>query len=337
MPRRRDVRWVRGAGLPLLLVGATLIAACSSSSSSAPAKTSSTGTSGSPTTISVSATLFSGDMIPFTYATATDLWKKYHLKVNLTIQSSAVQFTSLGSGQTDLAIGGDTGIAAAQQGAPVKIVGSLGPNWTEFLAQSSVKDTSSLRGATIGASAPGSVFDVAQRLYLQQSGLSAGSYKTTYFQGNFPACVTALIQGKIAGAMTQGTFTFTALSGNPKLHSLVTLSSDPHLAILTATYLSANTAWAAQHRAAVTNFIRAWQDAAAQVRAHQQAAVADFAAASKASASEVSQIYQHQLSYDQIKGISPADFNLFKQGLAGAFPQISKATYAQSIDNSYLP
>ena len=137
--------------------------------------------------------------------------------------------------------------------------------------------------------------------------------------------------------MTQGTFTFTALSGNPKLHSLVTLSSDPHLAILTATYLSANTAWAAQHRAAVTNFIRAWQDAAAQVRAHQQAAVADFAAASKASASEVSQIYQHQLSYDQIKAINPADFNLFKQGLAGAFPQISKATYAQSIDNSYLP
>jgi ABC-type nitrate/sulfonate/bicarbonate transport system substrate-binding protein len=117
-----------------------------------------------------------------------------------------------------------------------------------------------LNGVTIGASAPGSVFDVAQRLYLEQAELADNAYKTTYFQGKFPACATALIQGRIAGSMTQGTFT--ALSRNPKLHFLATVSGHPKLTALTATYLSANSAWAAQHRDTVTNFLRAWLDAA---------------------------------------------------------------------------
>lgn len=314
----------------------TLLAACGSSSASSTSTTGATSsTSSTPATIILSNTLVAGDEIPLVYANATGLWKKYGLNVVVSTVSTAVQYTSLGAGQADVATGSPASIEAALQGAPEALVGYIGEDFVQLLAQSSVKNVAGLRGTTLGSSAPGSVTAGIEKLYLAQHGLTSADYNIAYFSGSFPATITALIAGQISATTAGYPFIATAEAGNPGLHPVATISGTP-VGILTGNTMSVNTTWAAHNKGTLTKFVQAWNAATKLSNAHRAQSISLLAQAAKVTTPIATQWFDKQAPLDGWFALSHTQFQTIISSLASQYPNVSKASYSRIVNNSFV-
>lgn len=348
-PRAGSIRLQRGGAA--LAVGTACavmaVSACSSSSSSSAAAASSTaaassGASSSPgtssgalTTIRLSNTLIAGDEIPFVYGNAIDIWKKYG--INLVVQnvSTSIQYTSLGAGQADLAMGSPGSIEAAQGGAPIKLVGQIGPDYIELLAQKSVATVKDLKGTTLGSSAPGSVTAGIIKTYLGENGLTSSDYSINYFSGSFPAVLTALIGGRISATSAGFPYIAQAQAANPGLHPVATISSTP-IGVLGGNEMSVNTNWAAKNGPALTKFTEAWNAATKASQADPKAAIAALAAATKTSTAIATEWFNKQSPLDGWFPLTQAQFKIIIASLTSQYPNVANASYSNLVDNSYI-
>jgi ABC-type nitrate/sulfonate/bicarbonate transport system substrate-binding protein len=287
------------------------------------------------TTINLSNTAIVGDEVPLVYANATNLWKRFGLKINMINVTSSAQFAGLGAGQADIALGGAASIEAAQKGAPEAIIGSIGHVRMDFLVQSNIQSVNDLRGATLGASSPGSLLGAGQQLYLKEHGLNyPGDYKIVYTSGSFAANITALINKKTAGSFAAHPFIDTAEKGNPSLHALDRIDRT-NLGILTANVATVNTQWAAGHKDAVVNFFKAWQAASDEVRTHRSQTAGYLADAAKVSLPFAQAWLKDQAALDGFAPFSEADFATTVRALSISAPSAASADFAKIVDNSF--
>jgi ABC-type nitrate/sulfonate/bicarbonate transport system substrate-binding protein len=339
--RRRagSIRLRRGGAALAVGSACALLAAtaCSSSSSSstATATSDSGGSSGSLTTIRLSNTLIAGDEIPLVYGDSIGIWKKYGINLVEQNVSTSIQYTSLGAGQADVATGSPGSIEAAIGGAPIKLIGQIGPDFIELLAQKSVPSVAGLRGTTLGSSAPGSVTAGIIKTYLGQNGLSAGDYSINYFSGSFPAVLTALISGKISATSAGFPYIAQAVAANPGLHPLATISSTP-IGVLGGNEMSVNSTWAASNGPALKRFTEAWNAAAKQSQQHPAAAIAALAKATKTTTAVATEWFDKQAPLDGWFPLTDAQFKIIIQSLTGQYPNVANASYASLVDNSYI-
>jgi ABC-type nitrate/sulfonate/bicarbonate transport system substrate-binding protein len=304
--------------------------ACSSGGSS-----SDTADSNGLTTINLSNTAIVGDEVPLVYANATNLWKKFGLKVNMINVTSSAQFSGLGAGQADIALGGAASIEAAQKGAPEAIIGSIGHVRMDFLVQDNIHSVNDLRGQTLGASSPGSLLGAGQQLYLKEHGLNfPGDYKIVYTSGSFAANITALINKKTAGSFAAHPFIDTATKGNPTLHALDRIDKT-NLGILTANVATVNTEWAASHKDAVVNFFKAWQAASDEVKTHQSQTAGYLADAAKVSLPIAQAWLKDQTALDGFAPFSQDDFATTVRALSISASSVSSADFSKIVDNSF--
>jgi ABC-type nitrate/sulfonate/bicarbonate transport system substrate-binding protein len=296
---------------------------------------SSTASSPGLTTINLSNTAIVGDEVPLVYANATNLWKRFGLQVNMINVTSSAQFSGLGAGQADIALGGAASIEAAQKGAPEAIIGSIGHVRMDFLVQGNIHSVSDLKGATLGASSPGSLLGAGQQLYLKQHGLNfPGDYKIVYTSGSFAANITALINKKTAGSFAAHPFIDTAEKGNPSLHALDRIDKTD-LGILTANVATVNTQWAASHKDAVVNFFKAWQAASDEVKTHQSQTAGYLADAAKVSLPIAQAWLKDQTALDGFAPFSQADFATTVKALSISAPSVASADFAKIVDNTF--
>lgn len=337
---RRGPRLARGGAITLALVSAcAALAACSSSSSSAPAASSSasanSASGGSLATIRLSNTLVAGDEIPLVYGDAIGIWKKYGINLVEQNVSTSIQYTSLGAGQADIATGSPGSIEAAMGGAPVKVVGQIGPDYIELLAQKSIANVSALRGTTLGSSAPGSVTAGIIKTYLGEQGMTSSDYNISYFSGSFPAVITALIAGRISATTVGFPYIAKATTANPGLHPVATISSSP-IGILGGNVMTVNTKWAAANGATLKKFVQAWNEATAESKQHPAAAIAALAKATKVTNAVATQWYDKQSPLDGWFPLTQSQFNIIIKSLAAQYPNVAKAGYSSVVDNSYI-
>jgi ABC-type nitrate/sulfonate/bicarbonate transport system substrate-binding protein len=343
MPGQSSIQVRRRSGLHRSARGSTVLAAAAVSAalavsgcgSSAGSSASTSSGSGSLTTIRLSNTLIAGDEIPLVYGDSINIWKKYGIKLVEQDVSTSIQYTSLGAGQADIATGSPGSIEAAMGGAPVKLVGQIGPDYIQMLAQKSIADVSRLRGTTLGSSAPGSVTAGIIRTYLGENGLKPTDYKLSYFSGSFPAVLTALIAGRISATTVGYPFIAKAMAGNPSLHPVATISSTP-IGILGGNVMTVNTNWAASHQAALHKFIQAWNAATKASQDNRGAAIAALAKATKTSTTVATEWFVKQSPLDGWFPLTSAQFKIIIGSLSAQYPNVASASYAKLVDNSYI-
>jgi ABC-type nitrate/sulfonate/bicarbonate transport system substrate-binding protein len=249
--------------------------------------------------------------------------------------STSIQYTSLGAGQADLAMGSPGSIEAAQGGAPIKLVGQIGPDYIELLAQKSVANVAGLKGTTLGSSAPGSVTAGIIKTYLGENGLTSSDYSINYFSGSFPAVLTALIGGKISATSAGFPYIAQAQAANPGLHPVATISSTP-IGILGGNEMSVNTNWAAKNGPALTKFITAWNAATKQSQANPKAAIAALSAATKTSTAIATEWFDKQSPLDGYFPLTQAQYKIIITSLSSQYPNVANASYSSLVDNSYI-
>ena len=319
------------AGSCLLALIATATSGCSSSSASR----SSNAGGGGLTTINVSNTSISGDEVPFAYANATNLWAKYGLKVNVVNVTTSAQMASLGAGQADIALGSPASIEAAQKGAAEKVIANLGEVPLRYYVQSNITSFADLKGKSVGASAPGSLLDAAQQLYLQKQGLNKGDYKTVYTAGSFAAVITALLAGSISASFASHPFIDKIEAAKRGLHSLVDLDST-EFGVFSANTATVNTNFAAKHKDTVIAFLKAWNAAAAAVKTDQTDAAKYLASAAKVDITTATAWVKDAAPLGGAKAYTKDEFANLVKGLAFGEPTVVSATYEKSIDNTFI-
>jgi ABC-type nitrate/sulfonate/bicarbonate transport system substrate-binding protein len=323
------------AALAVSACGSSSSSATASSTVSSSASSSTSGSSGALTTIRLSNTLIAGDEIPFVYGNAIGIWKKYGINLLIQNVSTSIQYTSLGAGQADLAMGSPGSIEAAVGGAPIKLVGQIGPDYIELLAQKSVANVQGLKGTTLGSSAPGSVTAGIIKTYLGENGLTPSDYSINYFSGSFPAVLTALIGGRISATSAGFPYIAQAQAANPGLHPVATISSTP-IGILGGNEMSANTNWLAKNGPAMTKFIQAWNAATKESQANPKAAIASLAAATKTSTAVATEWFDKQSPLDGYFQLTQAQWKIIITSLTGQYPNVASASYSSLVDNSFV-
>jgi ABC-type nitrate/sulfonate/bicarbonate transport system substrate-binding protein len=344
---RPSRRWRAVTALSLASACAVFAAACSSSSSSssssaaapasAAATTSASGGAdpGTMTTIRLSNTLIAGDEIPLVYGDSIGIWKKYGINLVEQNVSTAIQYTSLGAGQADIATGSPGSIEAAVGGAPVKIIGGIGNDVIEMLAQKNIPNVAGLKGTTLGSSAPGSVTAGIIKTYLGQQGLTANDYKISYFSGSFPAVITALEAGRISATTAGYPYIAQAKAANPGLHAVATISSTP-IGILGGNMMTVNTNWASSHGDAIKQFVKAWNEATKESKANPQAAIAALAKATKTSTTVATEWFNQQSPLDGWFPLTTDQYKIIIGSLTAQYPNVANAQFSSVVDNSYI-
>jgi ABC-type nitrate/sulfonate/bicarbonate transport system substrate-binding protein len=286
-------------------------------------------------TIRLSNTLIAGDEIPLVYGDATGIWKKYGIKLVEQHVSTSIQYTSLGAGQADIATGSPGSIEAAMGGAPLKIVGQIGPDYIEMLAQKSVANVAALHGTTLGSSAPGSVTAGIIKTYLAEQGLTSGDYNISYFSGSFPAVLTALIAGRISATTAGFPYIAQAKAANPGLHPVATISSTP-IGILGGNVMSVNTSWSASNGPALKKFVAAWNAASKAATQNPSQAIAALAKATKTSTAVATEWFDKQSPLDGWFPLTNPQFKIIIRSLTSQYPNVANASFTQLVDNSYV-
>lgn len=285
--------------------------------------------------IRLSNTLVAGDEIPLVYGDAAGVWKRYGIDLKLETVSTAIQFTSLGAGQADVATGSSNSLDAAAQGAPIKVVGDIGPDFIQLLAQHNIRNVAALKGQTLGSSAPGSVTDDIITSYLRSKGLSPSAYHVTFFSGSFPAVITALESGQIAATTAGYPFIALARAKNPGLHPIATISSAP-IGILGGNVMSVNSHWAAAHAAVLSQFITAWNAASAAAQKHPRLAITALAKAAGVSVAIATTWFHAQTHLDAWKPLTASQYKIIRASLATQYPILAHVPYGRYIDNAYF-
>lgn len=322
---------------------ALVVTACSSSGTSAKSSAgptsaagSATGGSGKVVDVTVSLPAITGDAIPVAIANAQNIWQKYGLDVKVVSVTTTVQFTSLATGDADIAIGSAGGLSAAAKGAPVRVIGTLGPAYTAFVTKSSITKPADLKGKKLGASAPGSTFQAAQNIYLSQHGLQSNQFTTVFFAGSFASAVSAMDHGQLDGLIAAPPFLY-QLQANTSLHQLARIDQT-NVGVITANVLTVNTNWAKQNAYAIGQFVKAWRAAIAALStpAGRTTAIQALATGSKLSTADATDWFDKQLPELAVSPISDGDLALLREAYGPTAPEVKTAPASTLIDNSYI-
>jgi ABC-type nitrate/sulfonate/bicarbonate transport system substrate-binding protein len=316
-----------------VLVAAGVVMACAACSSNSSTTAATSSHKITPITIDISGV--TGDEIPILVADGQNLWKKYGISVDLKQLGTAIEFTALATDQVQISIGGITGLEQAQKGAPIRLIGSLGPSYGEFLVQAGINKPSDVTGKTLGATTSGSTSDNIQRLYLEEHGVPTSKYTTDYFQGNLASVVAALSRKQIAGTFVEPPFLYQATTADTTLHPLGDIDSS-NVGALTPNLVYVNTTWSKSHEAAVTAFIKGWRAAIAESKAEPSVAIKDLAAATSTTTTIATDWYHKQVGLDTFGKETEASFAIQVKALAFSDPTVANVTYSQIVDNSYL-
>jgi ABC-type nitrate/sulfonate/bicarbonate transport system substrate-binding protein len=280
-----------------LLVAAGVVMACVACSSSSSTTAATSSHKITPITIDISGV--TGDEIPILVADGQNLWKNYGISVDLKQLGTAIEFTALATDQVQISIGGITGLEQAQKGAPIKLIGSLGPSYGEFLVQAGINKPSDVTGKTLGATTSGSTSD------------------------------------NIAGTFVEPPFLYQAMTADTTLHPLGDIDAS-NVGALTPNLVYVNTSWSKSHEAAVTAFIKGWRAAIAESKAEPSVAIKDLAAATSTTTTIATDWYHKQVGLDTFGKETEASFAIQVKALSFSDPTVANVTYSQIVDNSYL-
>ena len=171
-----------GASAGVVVVGALLLAGCSSSSSSSPSSGSSSSSSGSGSGSSP-VTVRLGLLANITHAPALIAIQKGYFSKDLgsnkltstVYNTGTLETTAILAGQQDVAyVGPNPAINAFQKsgGTAIKIVSGVAAGGASMVVKPSVSSVANLKGKTIDTPSLGNTQDVAIRYYLKQNGLA---------------------------------------------------------------------------------------------------------------------------------------------------------------------
>lgn len=213
--------------------------------------------------------------IVLVYAVQAGIYKKYGLNVELVkMPGGSVVAAALAGGS--LEIGKTTmlgGITAFAKGVPFTAIGSIGytdadnPDFALLVpASSSIRTAKDLEGKTFAAVSLQDGNSIATYAWLEKNGVDLSSIK--YVEIPASATLAAMEQGRVAASTLYEPF-LSAFLATGKVRIL----ANPYEAIgkhFTNGALFADVKWAAEHRDQVDKFLRATQESAAYVGAHEK-------------------------------------------------------------------
>jgi ABC-type nitrate/sulfonate/bicarbonate transport system substrate-binding protein len=278
-----------------------------------------------------------GPEIPFFVAQAKNIWAQYGLNVTAVLQPTSTQFTSLGTGGTDIAIGSAAGLEAAFKGADVKVIADAGPSVSPMIAQQNIKTVKDLKGKTLVSTSPGSTGDTVTKAVMAHFGLNyPQDFTIAYTQGSAAGLISAMAQGSASAVSLEPPLTFDVYAQAPTTHNLFDIATIPALKGLTVDFIAANGTWAKAHKQAVAQFLKAWQAAIVASKKDKTDAITALATGAKITTAQATQWYSQQEPLLAIEAVTSVVFKANVNVLNTAYPGIKDAKQSALVDSSYI-
>lgn len=148
------------------------------------------------------------NMAPAWLALDSGYFAQQGLDVDLSyVNGSPAGMAALLSGQADfLEAAGSAVVSAGSQqtggnAKPVMVIGTVNVAVLKLMVKPSISDPSQLRGATLCVSGPGTLDDLALRLYLPKINLDPATDVSIVAGGSIDGCVAGVIAGQYDGMM----------------------------------------------------------------------------------------------------------------------------------------
>ncbi|HVR89087.1 MAG TPA: ABC transporter substrate-binding protein [Candidatus Limnocylindria bacterium] len=219
------------ATLALMLVLATVAAACGGAGTTAPAPTSggSAGPSAAATARPVVrlvvgySEIYEGEL-PVWAAFEAGIFKANGLDVDLRYTASTTGIAALLAGETQVFQGGGSEtLSAVVGGADLIVIGNVVPVYPyTFVVPAEIKTLADLKGKKVGVSNPGSTSDIATRVGLAKVGIDPNKDVIIVAVGSSQNRTAALISGAIQGGLDQPPYSYDLESRG--FHSLFSMA-----------------------------------------------------------------------------------------------------------------
>jgi NitT/TauT family transport system substrate-binding protein len=222
---------------------------------------------------------------PIFYAVKAGLYKKYGVNVEVVkLPNGAAIAAAIAGGSAQLGQASPlSAILAVSKGLPFTVIGNLAsydsvhPDFGLLVpVDSPIKSPKDLEGKTLAAVALEDMNSLATFAWLDAHGVDRGRLKVVELPAS--ATLAAMEQGRADASTFYEPFFSSFMAGGK-----VRLPASPYDALgkhFSTSVLFGGTAWVADHRDAVQNFLRATQEASAYVAAHETESaqlIADFA------------------------------------------------------------
>jgi ABC-type nitrate/sulfonate/bicarbonate transport system substrate-binding protein len=325
----RNVRhYQRGSWSPRIcaaVVGCAVLALATACSSGGSTTTDSSGKTLTTITVGGVQTANLGDL----YAGLINgVFQKYGINVEYKVLTPTATVAAVDTGSIDIGDDGASLVEGIIQTHGSKIFMQNGPGLFYLAVPSSIHSLADLKGKTVSASTPGGAVDTAIRDALTAAGLTVGTsgndVRMVYLQNN-SAALTALKDGTVQGAGVSPPTTVQAQQEGMHLISIVKYSFDSVWAV--------NNSFAASHKQAVINFVKAFAVAT-------QESISDQSLCQQGLAKYVLLTNQAQISgscqaYADYFAAAPYPLNQLKEIEAGLKPP-STVDPSTLVDNSYM-
>jgi NitT/TauT family transport system substrate-binding protein len=260
--------WHAGAVAGVVLAGAALVAACSSSGGSPGSNAGTTGGSGvAPVTLTMAyqagIPAFAPEMI---LANDPSVCNQYNIRLKMSTLNPATAQSALVAGQIQALVQGSGSFlqGAYKDPGSVTIVGGTGPLPLGLFAGKSIASIADLKGKTVSASSLGSPSDLAMRVSLSEQGLEVGSNVRITYSASASAAFGLAESGAIAA--------FVYLPPLPKsvaqagIHLLETLNGNPDVDALADSAIGVSTDFLKSHPDAMRGLLSCLTMAAAKAK-----------------------------------------------------------------------
>lgn len=211
---------------------------------------------------------------PIFYASEAGIYKKYGLDVDLVkVPNGATTVSAIEGGTLDLGQGSTlAAVTAFAKGLPMIVIGGLAFYRSEqpdfallVMADSTIKTPKDLEGQTMAAVSLVDQNSLATFAWLDRHGVDRSKIK--YVEIPASATLAAMEQGRVVGAtMYEPFFTEFMATGKTRILGYPDDALGKRFAV---SILFGNPAWVASHPDLVNKFLRATQEAAAYVGAHE--------------------------------------------------------------------
>jgi len=217
--------------------------------------------------------------VPLLYADKAGIYKKYGLNVEIVkLAGAAAVAAALAGGSLEIGKGSPMGVITAfAKGLPFVVIGDIAfwdsarpDNGLIVGAGSSIKDAKDLNGKTLASVSLSDLNSVATFAWLEARGVDLSTIKWTELPASSVAA--AIDQGRIVGSTLYEPYLTTNLNSGK-----VRLLGYPYDALakrFASAVLFANISWTNDHPDLIATFLRATQEAAAYIAAHDSEATA---------------------------------------------------------------
>jgi NitT/TauT family transport system substrate-binding protein len=256
------------------------------------------------------------------------VFTKYGLNVQYQVLTPTATVAAVDTGSIDVGDDGAGLVEGIIQTHGSKIFLQNGPGLFYLAVPSSIHSLADLAGKTVSASTPGGAVDTAIREALTAAGLTVGTsgndVRMVYLQNN-SAALTALKNGTVQGAGVSPPTTVEAQQEGMHLISIVKYSYDSVWAV--------NNGWAASHKQALINFVKAF--AVATKDAISDQSLCQQGLKKYVDLTDAAQIKGSCEAYANYYAAAPYPLSQLKDIEAGLKPA-STVDPSTLVDNSYL-